>query len=65
MANSGPNSNGCQFFILLKETAHLNGKHVVFGKVIEGFETVDAIGRVLIKQDKPVTPVTIVNCGEY
>jgi len=65
MANSGPNSNGCQFFILLKETPHLNGKHVVFGKVIEGFETVDAIGRVPTKQDKPVTPVTIVNCGEY
>lgn len=38
---------------------------MVFGKVIEGFETVDAIGRVPTKQDKPVTPVTIVNCGEY
>jgi peptidyl-prolyl isomerase H (cyclophilin H) len=65
MANSGPNSNGCQFFILLKDTLHLDGKHVVFGKVIDGFETVDAIGRIPVKQDKPTTSVTIVDCGEY
>ena len=45
MANSGPNSGGSQFFITLVPTAWLDGKHAVFGKVIEGIETVRTIGR--------------------
>ena len=41
--NSGPNTNGCQFFITCVPTPFLNGKHVVFGKVVEGLDVVDQI----------------------
>lgn len=61
MANSGPATNGSQFFINLEDTPWLAGKHTVFGKVISGFEIVEKIGEVAVEpqSSRPLTPVTI------
>lgn len=66
MANSGPNSNGSQFFITVVPTDWLNGKHVVFGRVTRGMELVDAISDVDVNaSDAPLTPVTISSCRAW
>jgi cyclophilin family peptidyl-prolyl cis-trans isomerase len=60
MANSGPGTNGSQFFINLGDTPHLTGKHTVFGQVVAGLEVLDAIGAVAVGPgDRPNVPVVI------
>jgi peptidyl-prolyl cis-trans isomerase A (cyclophilin A) len=60
MANSGPNTNGCQFFITVAATPWLTGNHTIFGEVVEGQEIVTKISLVPRGgQDKPTKPVVL------
>lgn len=60
MANAGPNTGGSQFFITLAKTPWLDGKHAVFGKVVDGLGVVQAIGKVATgPQDRPAEKVVI------
>ena len=60
MANSGPGTNGCQFFITTAATPWLTGNHTIFGEVVEGYEIADKISKVpRAAQDKPKTPVVL------
>jgi len=65
MANAGPNTNGSQFFITFKACPWLDGKHVVFGRVVAGHEVVDALEALRTdRNDRPTQEARIVDCGE-
>jgi len=64
MANSGPHTNGSQFFITFRPTPHLNGKHVVFGRVLSGEHILAAMENTSTgRNDIPKTPIVILDCG--
>lgn len=59
MANQGPNTNNSQFFITFGPLLALDGKHVMFGKVVGGLEVVKEIERQANGNEKPLKPITI------
>lgn len=63
MANSGSNTNGSQFFIIVAPQPHLDGKHVVFGRVVQGYELVERMENIPTKDEQPIYPCEIINCG--
>lgn len=65
MANKGPNTNNSQFFITLKSSPFLNGKHVAFGKIISGIELLKKINELNTDQEKPINDIYISDCGVY
>eukprot|EP00993_Chasmostoma_nieuportense_P003472 NODE_4185_length_829_cov_20.705128_g4027_i0.p1 GENE.NODE_4185_length_829_cov_20.705128_g4027_i0~~NODE_4185_length_829_cov_20.705128_g4027_i0.p1 ORF type:complete len:249 (-),score=79.48 NODE_4185_length_829_cov_20.705128_g4027_i0:81-794(-) len=66
MANSGKNANTSQFFLTLKPLPQLDGKHVVFGRVVRGISVLEAMNAVAHPKDGPPTsPITITACGQF
>ena len=64
MANAGRDTNGSQFFITTVATPHLDGKHVVFGKVIDGDTIIRAVEKQGSRGGKTMTDIVIADCGE-
>ncbi len=63
MANRGPNTNGSQFFITTADCGWLDGKHVVFGKILDGIDILNSIEAVGTATGKPKSEIVISNCG--
>ncbi|CAL9147811.1 peptidyl-prolyl cis-trans isomerase-like [Musa acuminata AAA Group] len=64
MANAGKNTNGSQFFVCTAQTSWLDGKHVVFGRVVEGMDVVKAIEAVGSHSGSTKKPVVVADCGQ-
>src|SRR6185295_8982348 len=64
MANAGPNTNGSQFFLCTAATPHLDGKHVVFGQVVKGYDVIKKIEAVGSRSGKTSSKVTISDLWE-
>ncbi|KAI5624422.1 peptidyl-prolyl cis-trans isomerase A [Silurus asotus] len=64
MANAGPNTNGSQFFICTEKTTWLDGKHVVFGSVVEGYEHIKKVESLGSSSGKCSAKITIADCGQ-
>ncbi|XP_058875507.1 peptidyl-prolyl cis-trans isomerase-like [Acipenser ruthenus] len=64
MANAGPNTNGSQFFVCTAKTAWLDGKHVVFGQVVEGMDIIKKVEGYGSSSGKTSRKVTVADCGQ-
>jgi peptidyl-prolyl isomerase F (cyclophilin D) len=64
MANAGPNTNGSQFFLTTVKTAWLDGKHVVFGQVVEGMNVVQAVEALGSQDGRTKKKIVVADCGQ-
>jgi len=64
MANSGPHTNNSQFFMSFNALPHLDGKHVVFGKVVDGMKMLDKMEKVGAESGTPTKQITIEMSGQ-
>lgn len=64
MANAGANTNGSQFFICTAATSWLDGKHVVFGQVVEGMDVIRKVEEYGSSSGKTSAKIVVANCGE-